>query len=166
VSRRADLDPGQILGVLTGHGVDFVLIGGVAAVLHGSASFTEDVDVCFARDEANLRALGRALTDLNARLRGAEDDVAFVPDDRTLRGVEILTLETDAGALDVQIEPDGAPPYQTLRRRAERIDLGAFAVLVASIDDLIAMKRAAGRPKDIVVVEELETIRDLRARGA
>jgi Nucleotidyl transferase of unknown function (DUF2204) len=165
VNRRADLDPAQILGVLTAHGVDFVVIGGLAAVLHGSASFTEDVDVCFARDDANLRALGRALTDLEATLRGAADDVEFVPDERTLRGVHILTLDTAAGALDVQLEPDGAPPYEILRRRAERIDLGAFAVLIASIDDLIAMKRAAGRPKDIVVVEELETIRDLRSRG-
>jgi predicted nucleotidyltransferase len=70
VPARPELDVERILGVLTSHGVDFVVIGGVAALLHGSATFTQDVDVCFATDETNLTALGRALLELDARLRG------------------------------------------------------------------------------------------------
>lgn len=156
--------PAFILGLLTAHGVDFVVIGGVAAVLHGSARITRDLDICFARDEANLTVLGRALVELEARLRRVADDVPFVPDGAALKRVQTLTMETVAGHFDILASPDGAPPYERLRRNAERYDLGAFAVLVASIDDLIAMKRAAGRDKDLADVGELQAIARLRAR--
>jgi predicted nucleotidyltransferase len=165
VARLPDLDVKGILQVLTTHGVDFVLIGGVAAILHGSATLTQDVDISFAQDDANLEALGEALDELRARLRGVEDDMPFVPDARTLRQLQLLTLQTSAGPLDLLVRPDGSPPYERLRRGAERMDVGGFAVQVASLDDLIAMKRAVGRDKDLLAVEELETIRDLRARG-
>jgi hypothetical protein len=94
-----------------------------------------------------------------------EDDVPFIPDARTLRRVRLLTLQTSAGPLDVLVEREGFPPYAHLRRDADRVDVGGFAVLVAALDDLIAMKRAAGRDKDLLAVDELEAIRDLRARG-
>jgi predicted nucleotidyltransferase len=165
VAHLPELDVRRILQVLTAHGVDFVVIGGVAAILHGSATLTQDVDVCFATDDANLEALGGALRELNASLRGVEDDVPFVPDAGTLRQIQLLTLQTSAGPLDVLVKPDGCPPYARFRRRADRMDVGGFAVLVASIDDLIAMKRAAGRDKDLLAVEELNAIRDLRSRG-
>jgi predicted nucleotidyltransferase len=160
-----DFRPTFILGLLTAHGVDFVVIGGVAAILHGSARNTQDLDICFARDEANLTVLGRALIELEARLRRVADDVPFVPDAGTLRRVQTLTMTTVAGEFDILASPDGSPPYNRLRRNAERYDLGAFAVLVASIDDLIAMKRAAGREKDIADIGELQAIARLRARG-
>src|SRR6266511_5203310 len=159
---RAELDAGRILRALTERGVDFVVIGGIAAVLHGSARNTFDLDVCFATDAANLEALGEVLIGLNARLRGV-DDVPFVPDPGTLRRIEGLTLSTDAGDLDVLARPSGTRGFDGLRRRADRFDLGGFAVLVASVDDLIAMKTAAGRPKDHETVAELEAIRRLRA---
>lgn len=154
----------KALGTLTAHGVDFVVVGGVAAILHGGATITRDVDVCFAREAANLTALARALRDLDARLREAGADLPFDPDERTLRSIELLTLDTSAGALDILTIAPGAAPYAQLRRRAERKDLGSFAVLVASLDDLIAMKYAAGRPRDLVAVEELEAIKRLRRR--
>jgi predicted nucleotidyltransferase len=159
---RAELDVARILRALTERGVDFVVIGGIAAVLHGSARNTFDLDVCFATDAANLEALGEVLVNLQARLRGVED-VPFVPDAGTLRRVEVLALTTDAGDLDVLARPAGAPGFDSLRRRADRFDVGGFAVLVASVDDLIAMKSAAGRPKDRETVAELEAIRRLRA---
>jgi predicted nucleotidyltransferase len=165
VAHLPELDVKGILQVLTAHGVDFVVIGGVAAILHGSATLTQDVDISFAQDDANLDALGGALRELRASLRGVEDDVPFVPDARTLRQIQLLTLQTSAGPLDLLVPPDGSPPYERLRRGADRMDVGGFAVLVASLDDLIAMKRAGGRDKDLVAVEELETIRDLRTRG-
>jgi predicted nucleotidyltransferase len=160
-----EFDPGRILGLLTARGVDFVVIGGIAAVLHGSARNTQDLDICFATDEANLVALGKVLVELEARLRGVADAVPFVPDHDTLRRVENLTLETTAGDFDLLARPDGAPPFARLRENAERYDVGAFAVLVASIEDLLAMKRAAGRGKDALDVEELTAIARLRARS-
>jgi predicted nucleotidyltransferase len=154
----------RLLGTLTAHGVDFVVVGGIAATLLGSARDTFDLDICPATDPKNLESLGKALVDLKARLRGVEDPVPFVPDGKTLGRVQLLTLETNKGPLDILMRPDGCPPYEQLRRRAERKDLGSFSVLVASIDDLLAMKESAGRGKDLVVAEELRAIRRLRKR--
>lgn len=159
-----DFNPQRILGLLTAHGVDFVVIGGIAAVLHGSARITQDLDVCFATDDANLDVLSKALIELGARLRGSVDDVPFAPDRAMLRRVEVLTLETNAGDFDVLSRPDGMASYRRLRTNADRYDVGAFAVLVASVEDLIAMKQAAGRTKDLADVEELRAIARLRAR--
>jgi hypothetical protein len=164
VEKLPDLDPEPILERLTARGVDYVVVGGIAAILLGSARNTFDLDVCPSTDVENLDALGSVLIDLGARLRGVEEDVPFVSDGRALAKVEILTLDTEKGRLDVLVRPDGSPPYARLRRHAERIDLGSFSVLVASIDDLLEMKRAAGRPKDLVDVEELEAIKRLRRR--
>jgi hypothetical protein len=163
-ARRTELRADEILQRLVARGVDFVVIGGIAGVLHGSSRATFDLDICFATDRANLDALGEVLVGLDARLKGVPDAVPFVPDAAMLRRVVVLTLDTTAGELDVLARPSGAPRYDVLRRRAERYDLGGFSVLVASVDDLIAMKQAAGRPKDRADVDELETIRRLRRR--
>lgn len=160
-----ELDAQRILRALVARGVDFVVIGGIAAVLHGSARNTFDLDVCFATDDVNLHALGDVLVELRARLRGVPDDVPFTPDARTLRRIEVLTLATVAGDFDVLARPAGSSDYAALRRRADRFDVGGFAVLVASVEDLIAMKQAAGRPKDVQDVAELEAILRLRGGG-
>jgi hypothetical protein len=161
---RPPLSADHILRRLVERGVDFVVIGGIAAVLHGSARNTFDLDISFAPDDANLAALGDVLTALGARLKGLDEDVPFVPDTRTLRQSEVLTLVTSFGELDVLARPSGAPAYEELRRHADRYDLGGFNVSVASVDDLIAMKQAAGRPKDLLDIEELEAIKRLRRR--
>lgn len=161
----SELDTPKLLSALVTRGVDFVVIGGMAAVAHGSPRMTQDLDVTFAVDPANLEVLGAALIALGARLRGVTEDVPFVPDARTLRAVDVLTLETTAGALDVLARPVGAPPYEVLRGGADRYDIGGFAVLVASISHLIAMKRAAGRPKDLADIAELEAIVRLRPQS-
>jgi predicted nucleotidyltransferase len=162
VTDRPPLSADEILRRLVERGVDFVVIGGIAAVLHGSARNTFDLDICFATDDANLAALGDVLVALGARLKGVDEQVSFVPDARTLRQIELLTLVTSLGELDVLARPQGAPPYRELRANADRYDLGGFNVSVASIDDLIAMKQAAGRAKDLLDVEELEAIKRLR----
>jgi hypothetical protein len=144
--------------------VDFVVIGGIAAILHGSAQATFDLDICYATDEGNLEALGDVLIGLGARLKGVEQRVPFVPDGQTLRQVELLTMVTGAGELDVLTRPAGGPGYEALRRNADRFDLDGLSVLVASIDDLIAMKTASGRRKDEAAVEELEAIKRLQAK--
>ncbi|HEV7174926.1 MAG TPA: nucleotidyl transferase AbiEii/AbiGii toxin family protein [Solirubrobacteraceae bacterium] len=152
----------SLLRKLTAHGVDFVVVGGIAVIAHGSARVTRDLDICYATDQANLDALGAAMVELGARLRGVPDPVPFVPDGRTLRRTQILTLATDDGWIDLLAAPSGAPPYAQLRDRADRVIIGDVAIRVAALDDLEAMKRAAGRPRDLLDVEELEAIRRLR----
>ena len=151
--QRAEFDPGRLLRALVDGQVDFVVIGGVAAVLHGSARNTFDLDICFASDPVNLEALGSTLVGLQAQLRGVAEPVAFTPDAGTLKRVDVLRV------------PAGAPRYDVLRRHADRYDVGGFEVRVASVEDLIAMKTAAGRPKDLGDIEELEAILRLRAEG-
>jgi hypothetical protein len=163
VPKRTELDLERLLRALVDGKVDFVVIGGVAAVLHGSARATFDLDICFANDAANLDALGGVLTGLGARRRGVADDVPFIADGATLKRVDVLTLTTVAGDLDVLRVPSGAPRYDVLRAHADRFDVGGFEVRVASIEDLIAMETAAGRDKDRGDVVELEAILRLRA---
>lgn len=155
--------PAEILRELVGRGVDFVVIGGLAAVFHGSARVTQDLDISYAGDPANLEVLGSALANLDAKLYGVEEDLPFEPDARSLARTELLTLATRLGKLDLLRAPAGAPPYAVLRDGADVINLGDFAVRVASSAHLIAMKRAAGRAKDLADVEELEAISDLRS---
>lgn len=154
--------PGQLLTALAAHGVDFVVVGGIALVAHGSARTTVDLDFCYADDDANLEALGAALLELRARLRGVAEDVPFVPDARTLRQTSMLTLSTTNGDLDLLVRPAGSPSYELLRTRAERVTIDGVAVLIASLEDLRAMKLAAGRPKDHVDLEEIDVIERLR----
>ena len=157
-----DFDPMPALRALADGEVDFVIVGGIAAVLHGSSTLTTDLDIMFAPAAANLERLAVVLVSLDARLRDIEDDLPFVPDAAALRRIDLLTLSTSAGPLDLLRAPSGAPRYAILRRRAERYDLGGFEALAASLEDLIAMKQAAGRMKDLAAVEELEVILRLR----
>jgi Nucleotidyl transferase AbiEii toxin, Type IV TA system len=163
VAEWPEFSPTGLLTALTARDVDFVVIGGIAMVLYGSARVTRDLDVAYAPTPANLKALGESLIDLGATLRGVEETLPFAPDDRTLRRTEILCLSTSAGPIDLLLAPPGAPAYATLKKRAERVELVGGTVLVASLDDLEAMKRAADRPQDRIDLEEIEVIRRLRA---
>jgi nucleotidyltransferase AbiEii toxin of type IV toxin-antitoxin system len=164
VASWTDFRPGRLLARLVVGGVDFVVVGGVAVFLQAQPRFTKDLDICHAIDPENLERLGSVLTALHARLRGVDETLAFVADARTLRQVQILTLTTDAGELDLLIDPPGAPPYAELRRDADIVDLERATVRVASIEHLVAMKRAAGRPLDLADVEALEIARRRRGR--
>ena len=155
--------PLALLARLADAGVDFVVIGGIAVVAHGHIRTTRDLDITYATEPANLQALGRVLVDLDARLRGVAEVVPFVADGRTLRSAELLTLETTQGALDLLAAPPGAPAYPELKQRAEIIDVDGHDVAIASLEDLVTMKRAAGRPRDLEDIEALEAIRRLRA---
>lgn len=153
----------SLLRRLVAAGVDFVVVGGVAVYVQANPRFTKDLDICYALGQDNLDRLGSVLIELQARLATIDEDVPFVPDGRTLRQTQILTLTTSEGDIDLLAKPDGCPDYETLRERATVIDLDGVKVFVASIEDLIAMKRAAGRPQDLVDVEALEVARE-RAR--
>lgn len=154
-------DPLAALRALTDHGVRFVLVGGLAGRVHGSPTVTNDTDVCYARDADNLERLASALQGLGARLRGVDDDLPFVPDARTLAAGCNFTFTTSAGALDILGLPSGTGGYEDLAAGAERLDLGdGLVVDVVALDDLIRMKRAAGRRKDLVEVEILLAVQD------
>jgi Nucleotidyl transferase AbiEii toxin, Type IV TA system len=157
-----DFSPRALLRSLADSGVDFVVVGGIAAVARGSATFTQDLDISYGPEQENLDRLGRVLVDLGARLRGVTDDVPFIPDGQTLKRTRVLTLETPIGPIDLLAQPDGAPEYRRLRERATREVIAGVEVHVASLVDLIAMKKAAGRPKDLVAVEELEALQRLQ----
>ena len=150
--------PTALLQRLSGAGVDFVVVGGFAGVVHGVSLLTRDLDITYAGEQENLERLGGTLVELGARLRGVTEDVPFIPDGRRLRRTQILTLETPDGPLDLLLAPDGSPSYEHLSQRALRVELEGATIKIASLEDLIAMKRAAGRPKDLLAVEELEAI--------
>ena len=152
-------EPTKILRRLVDGGVDFVVVGGVAVVAQAMPRWTKDLDICYATDADNLDALGAVLVAARATLHGADADLPFVPDGRTLRRTQILTLTSPEGDIDLLVQPDGCPPYPELKANADRVEIDGFQVLVASIDDLIAMKRAAGRPQDLIDLEALEIAR-------
>ena len=154
--------PGAILETLVRHEVDFVLIGGIATVIRGSARPSFDVDIAYGRDRGNLERLVHALEDLDAKLRGAPADLPVLLDAETLEQGSHFTFETRFGSLDLLHDPVGAPPYAELVRGAgPSEEVEGQATRVASIDHLIAMKEASARPHDKVVAHELRLISDV-----
>ncbi len=154
--------PDVILRSLMAHDVRFVVVGGLAAQAHGSPSLTNSLDVCYARDPSNLQRLAAALEELRAVRRGLPADAPRMPplDARTLRAGGPFTLTTVAGDLDLLPDPDPGFDYEQLLTTAVSTTLAGHPVLIASIDALIAMKRAAGRPKDRVELEILGALRE------
>jgi len=156
-------DAGAIVRALQHHKVEFVVIGGIAGQLWGSATITQDLDICYAREKTNLENLAGALRELKAKLRGVKEDVPFQLDARTLFNGDSFTFTTAFGALDCLATPSGTSGYDDLKQAAETMPVGGgLKVRVCSIDDLIRMKRAAGRKKDLLAVEELGALRDER----
>jgi hypothetical protein len=155
-----DFRPAEVIGLLNRHGVRFVLIGGLGAALRGSPSVTQDVDICHARDEQNLSHLVDALAEVHARLRGAPADVPFRLDALTLERGDSFTFTTDLGWLDIVATPAGTAGYDDLATNAEPMEAFGETFLVASIEDLIRMKRAAGRPRDRIELEILGALRE------
>lgn len=155
----------EILGTLQRHGVAFVVIGGFALGAHGAQRGTKDVDIVPDPDPANLARLAGALADLKARVDLKDldpDELGIRPDAEGLRLGGNWVLETEAGLLDVLQEVAGVRGYAQLREGAVELHLEQLRtpLLCAGLDDLIAMKGAAGRPQDVIDVNDL-----LRARG-
>lgn len=141
-------------------GVDFVVIGGVAGGAHGSSYPTYALDISYARGRDNLERLAAALRSLGAELRGAPRGLPFQLDERTLEAGGNFTFETSLGPVDILASPPASPPYDQLRARATVIDVEGHAVLIASLDHLIAMKEAAGRTKDKLMATEYRVLAD------
>lgn len=141
--------PREILEVLERHGIEYVLIGGFAAILQGSPILTNDIDITPLTDEENYRRLSLALIELDARVRTAGvDPLPFSDDARSLAEVSIWNLTTRYGDLDVTVKPSGTGGYPDLRRDALIIRVGTVDVTVASLADVVRSKGAANRDKD------------------
>lgn len=153
-------DPERLLRALVDHEVRFVLIGGWAAKLQGSPTVTADIDICFAREADNLEQLAAALVGFDVRLRGLEEEVPFTLDARMLRAGDAFTLASSVGDVDLIATPAGTSGFDDLIRTADTLELDDLRIAVASLPDLITMKRAAGRPKDLIEVEVLEALGD------
>lgn len=155
----------QLMEALDRHAVDFVVIGGIAGIVHGSAYPTYDFDVLYARDEGNLQRMAGALQELGVTLRGAPADLPFQPDARTLAAGCNFTFDTDFGRFDILGEAAGMRDYEEVRADAKLEKVWGVPIRVVSIDDLIRMKHAAGRPKDKLMAEELIAIAEDQRRA-
>lgn len=155
-------DPAGALESLLSHDVDFVLIGGLAARLHGSPTVTDDLDISHSKERANLERLAACLAEMHARLRLPDPDEMIEAnlDWRMLQAADNITLVTDHGAFDCLALPAGIDSYEGLKERSMQMVLAAITIQVASLDDLIAMKKAAGRPKDRIELEILGALRE------
>lgn len=159
-------DPVAALQVLVAHRVDFVVIGGIAARLWGSAMITRDLDICYARAPANLERLAAALRQVHAKLRGVREEVPLRLDAGTLAAGDSFTFTSDVGDLDCLGAPTGTSGYDDLKADAEQMDVDGLKIWVSSLVDLMDMKRAAGRNKDLQALENLGALRDeLTRRG-
>lgn len=156
---------GEILSTLTRHGVDFVLVGGQAGIARGSSYPSFDVDVAYSRDSANIARLVAALHDLDVRLRGGPPDLPFDLHERTIANGANFTFASPYGDIDILGDVAGIRSFADLRGAAEMAEVGGVEVPIASIDHLIAMKRAANRPKDRLMLEEYIVIADEQQRA-
>lgn len=148
-----------ICSVLAEHGVEFVVIGGVAARLHDTGHATVDIDVCPSRRADNLRRLSAALTELGTRLRveGEPDGVEFEPHPDLLVNMTTMTLLTRHGPLDLYFEPAGfSGGYDDLAPRLVVVRRDGVDIPLASLEDVIVSKQRAGRPKDVAALPALE----------
>ena len=141
---------------LSDAGVDFVVIGGWAAIFHGSAHVTNDLDICYSRDSENLRKLAAALAPYHPRPRGFPDHLPFVWDFTTLANGTVFTLATDLGIIDLLAEVTGIGSYNDVRAASLEVDAFDRRIKALNLQALIQSKKAVGRPKDLLILPELE----------
>ena len=154
------LDAPAIFAILDVHQVEYVVVGGYAAQVHGSTRVTTDVDVTPERSTANLDRLAAALRDLGGgiRVNDLEEGLPFDTSAEALAGMKTLNLRTPFGDVDLTFEPDGTEGYADLARAAEPHTIGSVRVLVAALADVIRSKTAAGRQKDLLALPELHDL--------
>ena len=157
-----EFDPGRILEVLARYSVDYVVVGGIGAVLHGSPMSTDDIDIVPALKKGNLDFLAAALNEMNARILSQEAPDSIKVDwtagdlQRWIVDFRFLNLMTDYGRLDLIHRPSGTSGYQELARNAENLVLADAEIRVAALEDIIRSKQAVARDRDL---EQLPTLR-------
>ena len=154
-----------LLVALRAQDVAFVIIGGIAATLHGSARLTNDLDIAYDRSDDNLARLAAALAPFRPYLRGAPEGLPFHFDVATLRRGLNFTLRTSAGDIDLLGEVTGIGNYNAVFHDSITVGLFGSTYRIIGLEALIRAKRAAGRPKDFEVIAELEALREERDGG-
>jgi len=144
--------------------VRFVVIGGLAARTHGSSRITEDLDICYDPDRANVRRLANVLAGWHAYLRGVGPGLPFTMDERTLRSTPVMTLVTDHGDLDVMDRVLGVGEFPKVLAASIAASAGGTTFRVLDLPALLAAKKATGRRKDLDQVPELEALLEARRR--
>lgn len=152
------IDFAKLLGLLVDNQVAFIIIGGVAAVIHGSGRLTQDLDVVYQRTPENLMRVTQALADHSPYLRGAPPGLPFRWSAATLLMGLNFTLETDLGSIDLLGEIPGGGGYDDLLAHSFEVDVFSLRCRCLELSALIRAKRAAGRPKDLEAIAELELI--------
>ena len=153
------LDPLRAFRVLNAHGVQFIVIGGIAGGLQGVLTPMMDLDICYRRSYTNYERLAAALRELHATLRGVPAGLPFQLEGKTISLGDLFLFNTDAGPLDCIATPAGTTGYDDLARNAVEMAFDDVHAFFASVDDVLRMKRAAGRRKDIPAIEILEQVK-------
>jgi predicted nucleotidyltransferase len=154
-----------LLRLLNDNEVEFIIVGGAAATAHGSARLTFDLDIVYKRSRKNIERIVNALRPLRPYLRGAPAGLPFDWSIETIEKGLNFTLTTSSGALDLLGEIVGGGSYEQLLGATISIEIGGVQCLCLGLERLIEVKRAAGRPKDLEVIAELEQILDETRRG-
>ena len=150
----------KVLRLLTENKIEFILIGGLAAIYHGSARLTQDVDVVYSRNSENLTRLCNALKPINPYLRGAPKNLPFIFDLETLKNGLNFTFVSDLGSIDLLGEVVGGGRYEDLIKNSIEIKMEENIFLCVNLEKLIELKRFAGRAKDLEAIAELELLKD------
>ncbi len=164
----AEFQPQAILETLDRHRIRYVLVGGLAAVLHGAPHVTTDVDIVPEEARDNLERLSAALKELGARIRvtGEPEGIPFDHSAESLARVRIWNLTTSLGDLDISFEPSGTQGYEDLRRDVASLRIHGIDVPVASLADVIRSKEAADRPRDRAALPALRELLTRQRRAA
>lgn len=161
--RERPFDLGELVAALARHGVDYLVIGGVATQVHGHHRTTMDLDVTPEPSPENLGRLGAALVELDARPRGAQAGEVEIPisdPERLALAAIVPPLLTRHGQIHILKEPKGGREFDEMRERALVVEIGGAEVAIVSLDDLIRMKRAAGRPRDLDDITALTEVEE------
>jgi hypothetical protein len=160
------LQPQELLEALARHHVEYVLVGGLAATLHGSSALTNDADICPDPSPENRARLAAALRDMNARIRteADPDGIPLAADADFLRRMQLVNLTTRYGDFDIAFQPAGSSGYADLAEHATDVAIDGTIVRVASLADIIRSKEAADRPKDRATLPILYALQDEIAR--
>lgn len=154
----------HLLQRLADSGIDFVVIGGFAGVLHGSALVTRDLDICAVLSSENVERLREALKDLNPSHRMTPQPLSFLKVPKPGESVRNLYLKTDWGIIDIISSVTGLGDFERVKRHAESFQIAGRTCRLISIEDLIQAKDALGREKDLLAARELRAIAAKRAK--
>jgi hypothetical protein len=155
----------DILALLAQHEVDFVVVGGFAAVAHGSSLVTQDIDICCDFSPENLMRIQKALEGRHPVHRMTTKRLPLILTPGKCKGLKNLYLDTDAGQLDCLGSVEGIGAFDMVKARSIKIDMDGFECRLIGLDALIEAKKAMGRPRDLMAVQELEAIREKVERG-